>query len=76
MKIKVIAFDADDTLWGKRALLPETEIKFCELLEDYLPQHTIAQELFKTEIDNLPLYGYGVKGFMLSYGRNGFTDNR
>jgi putative hydrolase of the HAD superfamily len=28
--------------------------------------HTVAQELFKTEIDNLPLYGYGVKGFMLS----------
>jgi len=36
------------------------------LLEDYLPQHTLAKELFKTEIQNLPLYGYGVKGFMLS----------
>ncbi len=35
-------------------------------MEDYLPQHTSAQELFKTEIQNLALYGYGVKGFMLS----------
>ncbi|PZR34933.1 MAG: HAD family hydrolase, partial [Azospira oryzae] len=29
-------------------------------------QHTIARELLKTEIDNLGLYGYGIKGFMLS----------
>lgn len=36
------------------------------MLEDYLPQHTTAKELFKTEIDNLALYGYGIKGFMLS----------
>jgi putative hydrolase of the HAD superfamily len=66
MNIKVVAFDADDTLWVNEPYFRETEIKFCELLEDYLPQHTVGQELFKTEIDNLPLYGYGVKGFMLS----------
>ncbi len=28
--------------------------------------HSIQKELFKTEIDNLALYGYGVKSFMLS----------
>lgn len=66
MAIKVIAFDADDTLWVNEPYFQETEKKFCELLEDYLPQHTAAQELFKTEIQNLSLYGYGVKGFMLS----------
>lgn len=66
MDIKVIAFDADDTLWINEPYFQETEKKFCQLLEDYLPQHTISQELFKTEIANLPLYGYGVKGFMLS----------
>ncbi len=66
MDIKVIAFDADDTLWINEPYFQETEKKFCELLEDYLPQHTAAQELFKTEIQNLALYGYGVKGFMLS----------
>ena len=41
-------------------------VNFCELLEDYLPQHSVAQELFKTEMQNLSLYGYGVKGFILS----------
>jgi len=66
MNIKVIAFDADDTLWVNEPYFQETEKKFCALLEDYLPQHTLAKELFKTEIQNLPLYGYGVKGFMLS----------
>lgn len=66
MDIKVIAFDADDTLWINEPYFQEIEKKFCALLEDYLPQHTANQELFKTEMANLALYGYGVKGFMLS----------
>ena len=66
MPLKVIAFDADDTLWVNEPYFRETEEKFCSLLEDYMPHHAIAKELFKTEIDNLALYGYGVKGFMLS----------
>jgi putative hydrolase of the HAD superfamily len=65
MHIKVIAFDADDTLWVNEPYFRDTENKFCSLLEDYLPHHTILQELFKTEMDNLSLYGYGIKGFML-----------
>jgi putative hydrolase of the HAD superfamily len=66
MSFKVIAFDADDTLWVNEPYFQETEQKFCGLLEDYVPHHTAAQELFKTEMQNLALYGYGVKGFMLS----------
>lgn len=63
--ITTIAFDADDTLWVNEPYFQEAEKEFCILLEDYLPQHSIAQELFKTEMQNLHLYGYGVKGFML-----------
>ena len=66
MNIKVIAFDADDTLWVNEPYFKEIEERFCDLLEDYLPRHTLVKELFKTEIDNLALYGYGVKGFVLS----------
>ncbi|MNZ84920.1 flavin mononucleotide phosphatase [compost metagenome] len=66
MAIKVVAFDADDTLWINEPYFQEIEKKFCELLEDYIPHHTVSQELFKTEMQNLALYGYGVKGFMLS----------
>ncbi len=63
--IKVIAFDADDTLWVNEPFFQETERKFCSMLEDFLPHHAVSQELFKTEIKNLHLYGYGVKGFIL-----------
>jgi putative hydrolase of the HAD superfamily len=44
----------------------ESEEAFASLFEDFLPMHQTQQELFKTEMDNLALYGYGVKGFMLS----------
>jgi putative hydrolase of the HAD superfamily len=64
-KIKVIAFDADDTLWVNEPLFQQTEQHFCALLEDYLPSQAVSRELFKTELKNLPLYGYGVKGFIL-----------
>ncbi len=63
--IRVIAFDADDTLWVNEPYFLEVEKKFGDLLEDFIPRHNASQELYKTEMQNLPLYGYGVKGFML-----------
>ncbi|WP_183564996.1 HAD family hydrolase [Mucilaginibacter sp. SP1R1] len=66
MKLKVIAFDADDTLWVNEPYFQNTEKKFCSLLEDFLPQHNISSELFKVEVTNLSLYGYGIKGYILS----------
>lgn len=66
MNLKVIAFDADDTLWANEPYFRETENRFFELFQDYLPQHTVARELLKTEIDNIGLYGYGIKAFILS----------
>jgi putative hydrolase of the HAD superfamily len=66
MPIQVIAFDADDTLWVNEPYFQETERKFCALLEDFLPHHTIMQELFKSEMQTLQLYGYGIKGFVLA----------
>jgi putative hydrolase of the HAD superfamily len=64
--IRIIAFDADDTLWDNEAYFRETEARFYVLLEDYLPAHTMARELLQTEVRNLSLYGYGIKGFILS----------
>jgi putative hydrolase of the HAD superfamily len=66
MNIKVIAFDADDTLWVNEPYFEETENKFCELMRDYLSKQGLSQELFRIEIQNLPLYGYGIKGYILS----------
>ncbi|WP_282161091.1 HAD family hydrolase [Ulvibacterium marinum] len=64
--IKVIGFDADDTLWVNETYFRETEEKFADLLEGYETKNKIDQELFKMEMKNLELYGYGIKGFMLS----------
>ncbi|MCO5232316.1 MAG: HAD family hydrolase [Chitinophagales bacterium] len=64
-EIKVIAFDADDTLWINEPYFQEAEKQFCALLGNYLPQEEISKELFQTEMKNLSLYGYGAKGFLL-----------
>jgi putative hydrolase of the HAD superfamily len=66
MNLKVIAFDADDTLFINEPYFQETEEKFCALMQDYLSRQGLSQALFKTEIDNLDLYGYGIKGYTLS----------
>jgi len=64
--IKVIAFDADDTLWTNETYFREAEETFAVLLSKYETKTKIDQELFKTEIKNLAIYGYGIKGFVLS----------
>jgi len=65
-EITTIGFDADDTLWVNETYFRNTEEKFAELLERYETKNKIDQELFKMEMKNLELYGYGIKGFMLS----------
>ncbi len=64
--VKVIGFDADDTLWHNEAYFLEAQGRFWGLMEDFLPQHTTARELMQTEIQNIDLYGYGIKAFILS----------
>ena len=64
--LKVIAFDADDTLWVNEPYFQEIEQKFCEMMEVYHPRHTVSRELLATEIKNLEHYGYGIKSFILS----------
>jgi len=64
--IKVIGFDADDTLWVNETYFRDAEQEFAKLLSKFETPNKIDQELYKMVIKNLPLYGYGVKGFMLS----------
>jgi putative hydrolase of the HAD superfamily len=63
---KVIAFDADDTLWINETYFREAEEAFAALLSQYETKSEIDKVLFKTEIKNLAIYGYGIKGFVLS----------
>ena len=64
--IKVIAFDADDTLRVNEPYFRTAEKAFCELLKEYVPEEECNELLYKFEMQNLPLYGYGIKPFVLS----------
>jgi len=63
---KVIGFDADDTLWLNETFYREGERSFYQLLSEYGSANLLAKELLKTEIQNIHLYGYGAKSFILS----------
>ena len=65
-EIKVIGFDADDTLWVNETYFREAEHAICNLLSHYETPNKIDQEIFKMEMKNLAIYGYGVKAFILS----------
>ncbi len=61
----VIGFDADDTLWHNESIFTITQEKFCEILHSYNTE-LVNQTLSSTQIKNLKLFGYGIKGFILS----------
>lgn len=64
--ITTIAFDGDDTLWHNERAFAVTQEKFRSVLAHYAPQGDIYGRLYETEVRNLRLFGYGVKGFTLS----------
>ena len=63
-KYKVIAFDADDTLWDCQSHFEEVEEHLYSLIGPYCedPKH----ELFLTESGNMADLGYGCKAFTIS----------
>ncbi len=66
MTPKIIAFDADDTLWHNEPYFDEAQAKFCELFADYASKQEILQLILSHQVKNLPLYGFGIKAFTLS----------
>lgn len=64
--IKVIAFDADDTLWVNEPYFREAEHVFCKLMERFGAEEQLTTRLFEVEMKNLQDYGYGAKAFTLS----------
>ena len=65
-KIKVIAFDADDTLWDCQGHFEIVMQHLYDELTPWVDRETAALELFATERKNMRLLGYGVKAFTLS----------
>lgn len=62
-----VAFDADDTLWRSEDYFETAEQLFVELVTPHAPDGVdVLAALRATEIDNVPISGYGVKAFGLS----------
>ena len=64
--IKLIAFDADDTLWVNEYHYRRAEEQFCEMMSRYCSAEEANNALLRVEKDNLPLLGYGSKPFIIS----------
>ncbi len=64
--ITTIAFDADDTLWENEDYFRENEKKVWEILSEYSSYEEASKIQIQAIIDNIPLFGYGIKNFMLS----------
>ena len=61
---KVIAFDADDTLWDCQSHFEEVENHLYSLIAPYCENPKL--ELFDTESGNMTDLGYGAKAFTIS----------
>lgn len=68
-KFKYVFFDADDTLWENERYFRAAEDKFAALLSDYTSPEGVRQMLWQKQEDNIPLFGYGSKTYMI-----GMTD--
>ena len=66
MNLKIIAFDADDTLWHNEPYFDEAQERFCVLFQDYASHQDILGLILNHQVNNLPLYGFGIKAFTLS----------
>ena len=65
-ELKVLAFDADDTLWDCQGHFDHVMQQLYTELEPWVDRDTAARELFATERKNMPLLGFGAKAFTLS----------
>ncbi|WP_372398340.1 HAD family hydrolase [Azospirillum sp. HJ39] len=61
-----IGFDGDDTLWHNESLFSMTQDRFRALLAHTADPTDLDRRLLEAERANLRVYGYGIKGFVLS----------
>lgn len=64
--IDTIGFDGDDTLWHNESLFSMTQERFRGLLAHSADPADLDRRLLEAERANLRVYGYGIKGFVLS----------
>ncbi len=65
-EIKIIAFDADDTLWSNMSFYFEAVEKIKDVFRRYIDMTSIPKDVFKIETENISALGYGTKSFIIS----------
>ena len=64
--IRLVGFDGDDTLWKSEDYYRAAQAEFERMLAAYVDLDDVYQRLYAVEKRNLSLFGYGVKGMVLS----------
>ncbi|WP_375433960.1 HAD family hydrolase [uncultured Hymenobacter sp.] len=62
---QLIAFDADDTLWPNQPHFDQAEAELSALLTHYADAETLSSRFNEVHRQNMHLFGYGAKSFML-----------
>ncbi|MCB2410846.1 HAD family hydrolase [Hymenobacter lucidus] len=62
----LIAFDADDTLWSNQPHFDQVEARLLDILAHCGEPARITEQLNAVQRQNMRLFGYGAKSFMLS----------
>lgn len=68
--IRLVAFDADDTLWDNQSLFDKAVEDYCALMSPYGTRDEMYSALYKTECGNMDSLGYGTKAFIISLVEN------
>ena len=69
-KIKLLIFDADDTLWDCQTHFDRVMNHAADILKPYVEKSETERLLYETERSNMPLMGYGTKAFTISLMEN------
>ena len=64
--IGLVGFDADDTLWRSQDYFDAAQADFERIVATYVDLDDVSHRLYAVEKRNLALFGYGVKGMVLS----------
>ncbi|WP_251044057.1 MULTISPECIES: HAD family hydrolase [unclassified Lysobacter] len=66
--IRMVGFDADDTLWRSQDYFDQAQLDFERIVGAYVDLHDsrLHERLYAIEKSNIGVFGYGVKGMTLS----------
>lgn len=65
-EVKLVAVDADDTLWDNQTYYDRAEEVFVEMLREYGKDEELSERLFEVESGNMAMLGYGAKAVCIS----------